>query len=457
MASIDIYSDWKVDPFSGTSHEISLEEVHLIGEITATPGVYGIVSHQVPYFSGSIGDITAVQVADAGGSPLSGGTTYTEVAFGVSPASDEFRVDYDDEDVDTFYATGRFNFNSSEDGNYVKINYKGLGSILKGRYVLNSVSTVPSNLAIVGDLLAQVDSPHVFNQLDPSLSKQFFDDTSVQVSYGINGKDGKTSLDFTANGTTFVSVYKINGVTTYIKCPEDGVVKLFLRLSQDGSFATGSFRVRLSTYDKDLVSISDLDEIISNTDITTSWKWFSLVFDDMPANAVYYVCRLRILSASVAGIVYLDWLYGGDVSLPMGIAADIMTGTTPGIWRPTDQKGFTDTIWFDTAQSISVSNTTTNYLITDSDKFDGEVKSVLSSTNYDEQLEQYEGSSGTVEMNAQRLMVGFTFANSTLSTNLWAWAELPISYFSSGTAGLRLSRVYSDSSITIYVRGIRLK
>lgn len=475
MAFTDIFKNWRTDPFTGDTYEADLEEVHQILEFESTPGIYGIISHEAPYFSGEIGNITAVQVANKAGDPLSGGTIYNEVTFSTVPASDEFRVDYSDDTVDTFYSTARFNFNSSEDGNWIKINYKGTGSIVKGRYQLNQVSTVSTNFYVEGnieatdnitadidinagndiiggndlkidnDIYIQADSLFNLNWLDSALDKQFFDDSSSQVGYFSAGTDNKKCLRFIANSTDIDSEYKINGQITWIRMPEWGTFNMLFRAKENGSLSGGSMRFRLLAYDKDKVFISVHSFEILNSYFTTSWKWYNGAIDSLPANTVYVRFSIRMTNSTTAGKLDIDWIYGGDISIPIGVISNIMSGSTVGHYKPADQYGFSNIVLLDNPQIITLTATPTYYALTDSERFKNKLKGVLVSSYWDgngasafARVVVYVGSNIRDLMKSDLASVNYEHRCDTICS---------ISSFSSGQAMLRLYKLPSASTI----------
>jgi len=508
VAFTDIFKNWRVDPFSGDTFEEDLEEVHQIDELESTPGIYGIISNEVPYFSGEIGDITAVQVANEAGDPLTGGTEYNEVTFSTVPAFDEFRVDYVDDDVDTFYSTARFNFNSSEDGNYVKINYKGTGTVVKGRYQLNQVSVVPTNLGVEGgieltddlvftdgptlsfdedtlyidkdfsitrsiyvseslnvdgdavidgEIKSKIDGAQIWNQLDPALEKFCFSIHSQKMIYSLDGENGKRSLKMIADGTPYYSYYSPGGTQSYIPIAHAEGLNYLFRLKKSAGFVAGTFELEAALYDKDKALINyQLIKSIGPSDVSTGYQWLFGTMGDLSGfgTAIEYVSIRWSTNNVPTGDLYCDYIYGQSFGIPLRIMSDIMANSTGGHWVPNYQTGHHNIVWLETAQTITLTTSAVNYAITDSDLYsdnsqDSRINSVIVQVRLEKSnaVNLYEGSSGTNDM------CGVSVFAQGGSFDLLAKDQgiFPISYFSVGGAYLRMEKQSGTSVIDISI------
>jgi len=110
--------NWRYNPFTGIYYPKQITaEVHTV-EYHEAWNAYGILLLEAPSRDFSV-TITE---------NITGGITFAEVGRSVSPSAGEFRVDYD---ASTFFATGRVEFNSADDGTVVLVSYRGLGEVLK--------------------------------------------------------------------------------------------------------------------------------------------------------------------------------------------------------------------------------------------------------------------------------------------------------------------------------------
>jgi hypothetical protein len=140
----DLIENWRFDPFLGTLNPLSLTETHTIELFQNFGNRYGI-----QLTNGILNELPS-SVVIAG---------YTEVGKATAPASNQFRVDYDplrqDGTVITavrYYNTGFIEFNASQNGVSVTVNYKGTGRIVNGQnfaFFLKDTS-IPGFLTVEG-------------------------------------------------------------------------------------------------------------------------------------------------------------------------------------------------------------------------------------------------------------------------------------------------------------------
>lgn len=155
------FKNFRYDFFTQTSNPADLTEVHQIEYHDEWDG-YGIQLNEVPQIDNP-STVSIVEV-DVDGNEFTGGTTFTEVSFGITPTGSEYVVDYLDvsaflaSEPSSFGATGRIKF-SGESYNlvYVKVTFKGMGTTVKNRYPLNQISNIPTPLQVEGDILGTDD------------------------------------------------------------------------------------------------------------------------------------------------------------------------------------------------------------------------------------------------------------------------------------------------------------
>lgn len=136
-----VFFNWRFNPFTAVFHEAPIvDELHTI-EFHTEWNAYGIQLHEAPQFNNP----STVEVIHN----ITGGATFTEIARTQAPNSGQYRVDYDEE---TYFATGRLEFNAADDGKPVRVSYDGLGTVVKNRYQLDQVTIIPTNLNVEGDI-----------------------------------------------------------------------------------------------------------------------------------------------------------------------------------------------------------------------------------------------------------------------------------------------------------------
>lgn len=141
-----IFNNWRFNPFTEVTNDVAItNEIHTIGFDDDANG-YGIRLQEGIKLTGSLPfntdtDYTIVE-------DITGGSTFTEVPRSTSPSVGQFRVDYD---ANTYYSTSFIEFNASDNGKIVSVDYRGTGTIVKNRYQLSQVTTIPANLTIEGN------------------------------------------------------------------------------------------------------------------------------------------------------------------------------------------------------------------------------------------------------------------------------------------------------------------
>lgn len=171
-------SGWRYHPFTGLYYPSSIvQEEHTIAYI-ADWNAYGIELDEAPDR-----DYAVTIVED-----VTGGATFTEVGQAVSPSAGEYRVDYDD---DGFFATGRVEFNSADNGKAVLVSYYGRGQVAK-----------PSSLLSIGRLTSgkQIYCKEVSITINAG-------DTSASVAHGItNAATDNLIVDVRARQTNSAAI-----------------------------------------------------------------------------------------------------------------------------------------------------------------------------------------------------------------------------------------------------------
>jgi len=138
--------DWRIDPFLGTLFPVTRSETY---EVQAFPNFGGRIGIQTDF---GILFETPSSVVIAG---------FTETSFANAPSATQFRVDYDNirEDGTIIEAikyknTGFIEFNASQLGNSVTVDYRGTGRIVSGRNLAVFIAdeTIPGDLQITGNV-----------------------------------------------------------------------------------------------------------------------------------------------------------------------------------------------------------------------------------------------------------------------------------------------------------------
>lgn len=484
--SLDIFYNWRFDPFTGVFYpQLIEEEGHTIEYHEEWDG-YGIQLNEVPHLETPSSVIIIEDV--------SGGIEYQEVPRTTEPGPGEYRVDYG---AATYYGTGRIQFDSSEDSKDILVTYYGLGTTTKKRYQLLQETVVPTNLGVEGNaqiqddlqvdtdlevigdvvnnfkivdnLYAILDNENIFNQLDSDLNKRYFSDANSGVNYSNDGSNGKLCLEFVANGSNVSSKWEPFGVEGLVKMSPEGATALLIHAKKTVSLTPGqAFQIQLRIFDKDLALVSTETILIDDSEMNSGYNWYYIPFQGSALVAAYYGINMRLTSSCLVGTVKVDYLYGGNVSPTYNVIERIMSYTfTPNDYRPLNQRGHYDIVWLNTFQLISVtSSTPANFLINESYRFKGAVKSVIcivllssiTGTNFNAYLNQYEGDTGTTLMQLLPNIVGFDTVGSIDDTNLQIQVELPISFITSYFAGLRLAKNAAITpTILLAVQGFRIK
>lgn len=147
-------NQWRRNPFTGDTYPVSLSEVHTV-RFFDDWNAYGIQLDESIYLENP----SSVSIVEN----VTGGTVFTEIPRTSSPSAGQFRIDYE---AQTYTGTSRIQFNPSDTGTVVLVEYKGLGilnktenyvSFLVGEDIsANSLTTdaditVGTNLAVGGD------------------------------------------------------------------------------------------------------------------------------------------------------------------------------------------------------------------------------------------------------------------------------------------------------------------
>jgi len=442
------FVNWRYDTFEDLFYPVELTEYHTI-KFHPDWNAYGIQLDEVPFLENPS---TIIIRED-----ITGGDYFNEIPRSQPPSAGEFRVDYG---TGTFFGTGRINFNSADNLKKVEVIYFGLGSIVKNRYYLDQ-ETIATNLYVQGVITGDrvLDWANDFNPLDLALDKEFFDSDGEWKSYTDDGTDGKRSLEIIAHGTDVISEYKVGGLETFFKIPENFTQNILIHLEKNVLYIAGDISINIRCYDKDKSSIGTKTGIIPYSQIEESYKWHLVTIEGLQANTVFVKVNIQLPSTALAGRIYIDFIFGGNMQIPIDIITDIMRSSTGLHYKPSNQKGITKKIFLDTAQLIIVSSTgALNYLITDSDIYYDSIISVILSVRTigkGEFLQAWKGNSGNVAMNNFSFISGIFYAlnqNITLDNIV----ELPISYFAGGQAGLRLSAFTAINPIEVRVRGFNL-
>jgi hypothetical protein len=338
-----VFYNWRFQPFTEISYPVELEEEHTI-EWHEEWNSYGIELHESPYLE-SPSNIDIIE-------DVTGGITFTEVPRATNPNSGQYRVDYD---AETYFGTGRIEFNAADNGKEILVDYKGMGTVVKNRYYLEQYSIISTNLSVSGNIW-RVDGPQIFNQIDAALEYHCFDDSDTNVEYGTNGTDNKTSLELTGPNTT--SYYSPSGGTDYIPLSAFTQLQFFLHLSSSG-LSAGNFIFAVDCYDKEFVSLGTLTIRETNwTEIASGYIWKFAAMNNI--NDTYTDCeyvRIKVYndaSITALGKVYMDYIWGQSFGVPVEIAKDIMSEVPANIWLPSNLRGSINLIWLDSVQSYTI-------------------------------------------------------------------------------------------------------
>jgi len=136
-----IFNNWRFNPFTNVMLEVQItDEVHIV-EYHPEWNAYGIQLHEAPFLENP-SSVIIEENATAG-------LPFSETPKTQPPNSGQYRVDYD---APSYFSTGRVEFNASDNGKEVRVNYKGTGTVVKNRYQLNQLTVVPTNLNVEGNV-----------------------------------------------------------------------------------------------------------------------------------------------------------------------------------------------------------------------------------------------------------------------------------------------------------------
>ncbi len=137
MAVIDL-KNWRFNPFTNVTHDATItDELHTI-QYHDDWNAYGIQTNEMPFFENP-SSLSIRKVSDS--------SLFTEVPRSQAPQPGEYRVDYDGE---TYFGTGRCEFNIGDNGTDVKVTYQGTGSVIKNRNTLGA-TTFPADVVVDGE------------------------------------------------------------------------------------------------------------------------------------------------------------------------------------------------------------------------------------------------------------------------------------------------------------------
>lgn len=143
-------NQWRRNPFTGDTYPVSLSEVHTV-RFFDDWNAYGIQLDESIYLENP----SSVSIVEN----VTGGTVFTEIPRTSNPSAGQFRVDYE---AQTFTGTSRIQFNPSDTGTEVLVEYKGLGILNKvdnyvGFLVGEDIScnslTTDADLTVGGDVV----------------------------------------------------------------------------------------------------------------------------------------------------------------------------------------------------------------------------------------------------------------------------------------------------------------
>jgi hypothetical protein len=138
--------NWQIDPFIGTLGFVPRVETHTVRQYSNYGNRFGVqVDYNILFTNPSTVSIPG----------------YTEVAFGVSPSINQFRVDYDNLRQDgtvietiKYKNTAFIEFNAGANGSSVTVTYRGTGRVVTGKNLANFIAdqAIPGGLEIEGEL-----------------------------------------------------------------------------------------------------------------------------------------------------------------------------------------------------------------------------------------------------------------------------------------------------------------
>jgi hypothetical protein len=227
------FTNWRLNPFSGVSNPVPLEEIHVVKYMSES-NLYGIQATEGIVLE----DPSSVTLHFRDEDPDNLGqyleTALVEVLKSVEPSSGEYRVDYDS---DGFLSTSIIELNASDLDREVILRYKGTGSIVKSEYIFRQQSVIPTNLSVEGALYIPDIDP-----LDPSLeaSKLLRD---LRVIYSrqnviLNSGNHDQFADIFESRTTFKNQDLIETSQTWIKPANVNRIDIIMCGGGGGSGAT---------------------------------------------------------------------------------------------------------------------------------------------------------------------------------------------------------------------------
>jgi hypothetical protein len=164
------FNDWRRQPFTGATYQVSKQEIHTI-QFYDDWNAYGIQLSEGIYLENP----SSVSIVEN----VTGGTTFSEVSRTTAPIAGQFRVDYE---ADTYTGTSRIEFNASDNGIEVVVNYKGLGLLASTDNYQNFLAnkTVPDDFGVQTDFT-------VGNDLSVGNNANIDGDLSLQGNATIQG------------------------------------------------------------------------------------------------------------------------------------------------------------------------------------------------------------------------------------------------------------------------------
>ena len=138
--------NFRLDPFSGVRNPVTRVEFHqvrVIPEIVRTAGnVYGIYTNEGIH-KAEDSPVTVHSVTSR--TQTSGRTAFSEVTRTTAPSPGEYRIDYDDPDAaGVDLNTGLIECNVANNGNLLRVEYEGTGTIVRDGLALIPVGIIVS-------------------------------------------------------------------------------------------------------------------------------------------------------------------------------------------------------------------------------------------------------------------------------------------------------------------------
>ncbi len=478
MAGLEIFKNWRFDPFTDTYFPVLItDEIHVV-EFHAEWNNYGIELNEAPLLEApSTVDIREDDSAEA---------QFIEVPRSTPPSAGEYRVDYE---ANTFWGTGRIEFNGADDTKDVKVTYFGLGTVVKNKYQILQVSFISTSLHIAGQLQLDEDPTagsvgtlevgnRNFNDeryvqmiqngliIDPMvLNQNNFDLTlgANDAAFDNVGEDLKQAIVFSL--TDSLAVYKpyFSSNNVYIQADYFDTYFCIFRINTVSSF-DGDFFIQTDWYDKDKVllgtkkitlnQIYDLSGGLPPSSFTHFLSVLPLGSDLTNAkNAVYFRLSCGVENRTT-GTLYLDyWQVQKSGALPPAIIEETLSyyhGTMIP-FQPADPdgvfQGLTSEVFILAAaqQQIDVDIVAAqNEVINASEVFPFMIKAVnINPTGVSSKFSLYKGDSGSTKI--------VNFKAAVFGLGIW----LPVSYYDvDGKAYLRLFSDDNGSNL-IVIQGFK--